>query len=74
MFVVKYHAKGHRTKYLGDKKEVVNKRCAIAFGEGLREQFEQVESEHCTLKDIKVSDTAEMMYKNSYIKVGNIKW
>ena len=34
MFVVKYHAKGHRTKYLGDKKEVVNKRCAIAFGEG----------------------------------------
>lgn len=21
-----------------------------------------------------VSDTAEMMYKNSYIKVGNIKW
>ena len=42
MFVVKYHAKGHRTKYLGDKKEVVNKRCAIAFGEGLRGQFEQV--------------------------------
>lgn len=33
MFVVKYHAKGHRTKYLGDKKEVVNKRCAIAFAE-----------------------------------------
>lgn len=27
-----------------------------------------------TLEDIKVSDTAEMMYKNSYIKVGNIKW
>lgn len=74
MFVVKYHAKGHRTKYLGDKKEVVNKRCAIAFGEGLREQFEKVESEHCTLEDIKVSDTAEMMYENSYIKVENIKW
>lgn len=48
--------------------------CAIAFGEGLREQFKQVESEHCTLEDIKVSDTAEMMDKNSYIKVGSIKW
>lgn len=74
MFVVKYHAKGHRMEYLGDKKKVVNKRCAIAFGEGLREQFKQVESEHCTLEDIKVSDTAEMMYKNSYIRVGSIKW
>ena len=74
MFVVKYHAKGHQTKYLGNKKSVVNKRCAIAFGEGLREQFKKVESEHCTLEDIKVSDIAEMMYKNSYIKVGSIKW
>lgn len=76
MFVVKYHAKGHKTKYLGwgTKKAVVNKRCAIAFGESFREQFKQVESEYCTLEDIKVSDTAEMMYKSSYIKVGSIKW
>ena len=74
MFVVKYHAKGHRTKYLGDKKDGVNKRCSIAFGEGLREQFEQVESEHFTFEDIKLSDTAEMMYDISYIKVVNIKW
>ena len=39
MFVVKYHAKGHQTEYFGNKKRVVNKRCAIAFGEDLREQF-----------------------------------
>lgn len=74
MFVVKYHAKGRRTEYFGDRKRVVNKRCAIAFGDGLREQFKQVESETCTLEDIKVSDTAEMMYKNRYIRVGSIKW
>lgn len=74
MFVVKYHAKGYRTEYFGDRKRVLNKRCAIAFGEGLREQFKQVESEHCTLEDIKVSDTAEMMYKNRYSRVGSIKW
>lgn len=74
MFVVKYHAKGYRTEYFGDRKRVVNKRCAIAFGEGLREQLKQVESEHCTLEDIKVSDIAEMMYKNRYSRVGSIKW
>ena len=74
MFVVKYHAKGRRTKYLGNKKFVVNKRCAIAFGDGLREQFKNVECECCTLEYIKVSDTAEMVYKNSYTKLGSIKW
>lgn len=74
MFVVKYHAKGYRTEYFGDRKRVVNKRCALAFGEGFREQFKQVESETCTLEDIKVSDIAEMMYKNRYIRVGSIKW
>ena len=74
MFVVKYHAKGRRTEYLGYKKRVVNKRCAIAFGDGLREQFKHVECEHCTLEDIRVSETAEMVYKNSYTKLGCIKW
>ena len=74
MFVVKYHAKGYRTEYFGDRKRVVNKRCAIAFGECLRAKFKQIESEACTLEDIKVSDTAEMMYKNGYIRVGSIKW
>ena len=75
MFVVKYHAKGKPTKYYsGGKSLVKNKRCAMAFGEGLREQFKQVESEHCTLENISVSDTAEMMYRNQYIKVNNIKW
>lgn len=74
MFVVKYHAKGHKTEYLGKKKRVVNKRCAFAFGEGLREKFKKVESEHCTLEDIKASVVAEMMYRDSYVKVGNIEW
>ena len=74
MFVVKYHAKGRRTEYLGYKKRVVNKRCAIAFGDGLREQFKHVECECCTLEDIRVSETAEMVYKNSYTKLGSIKW
>lgn len=74
MFVVKYHAKGHQTKYLGDNKAVVNKKCAMAFGEGLRGKFEQIQTEHCTLENLKVSDTTEMMYHNGYIKVGNIQW
>lgn len=74
MFILKYHAKGRMTEYLGDKKLVVNKRCAIAFGEGLRERFEKVKCEYCTLEDIKVSATAEMVYKNSFIRVGKIEW
>ena len=74
MFILKYHAKGRRTEYLGDKKRVVNKRCAIAFGEGLRERFEKVACEYCTLENIKVSATAEMVYKNSFIRVGKIEW
>lgn len=74
MFVIKYHAKGHRTEYFGDKKRVVNKKYAIAFGEGLREKFNQLESEYCLLENISASDMAEMMYENSCIKVNNIKW
>ena len=74
MFILKYHEKGRRTEYFGDKKRVVNKRCAIAFGEGLRERFEKVKCEYCNLENIKVSSTAEMVYKNSYTKLGSIKW
>ena len=74
MFILKYHAKGRRTEYFGDKKRVVNKRCAIAFGEGLRERFKKVACEYCTLEDIKVSSTAEMVYKNSFIRVCKIEW
>ena len=74
MFILKYHAKGRRTEYFGDKKRVVNKRCAIAFGEGLRDQLKTVECEYCTLENIKVSSTAEMVYKNSFIRVGEIEW
>lgn len=74
MFVVKYHAKGHQTKYLGNNKAVVNKKYAIAFGEGLRGKFEHIQTEHCTLENLKVSDTAEMMYHDCYIKVQNIQW
>lgn len=74
MFILKYHAKVRRTEYFGDKKRVVNKRCAIAFGEGLRERFKNVACEYCTLENITVSATAEMVYKNSYIRVGKIEW
>lgn len=74
MFIVKYHAKGHRTEYFGEKKRVVNKKYAIAFGEGLREKFKQLESSYCTLENISVSDMAEMMYRDSYTKVNNIRW
>ena len=74
MFILKYHEKGRRTEYFGDKKRVVNKRCAIAFGEGLRERFEKVACEYCTLENIKVSSTAEMVYKNSFIRVCKIEW
>ena len=74
MFILKYHAKGRRTEYFGDKKRLVNKRCAIAFGEGLRERFKKFACEYCTLEDINASATAEMVYKNSFIRVGKIEW
>lgn len=74
MFVVKYHRRGYKTKYLGDKKLVANKRCALAFGEDLRDKFKQVETELCTLETIKVSDIAETMYADKYVKVGKINW
>lgn len=74
MFVVKYHAKGHKTEYLGDKKSVKNKNCAFAFGENLRDKFRQIETETCTLETIKVSEAAEMMYADTYVKVGKINW
>ncbi len=74
MFVIKYHAPGHKTKYFGNEKLVVNKKYAIAFGEGLREKAKQLESEYCSLKDIRVSKIAELMYENDCIKVTNIRW
>lgn len=74
MFIIKFHAKGHKTKYFGNKKTVSTKKYALAFGEGLREQFKHLESEHCTLEKLIVSDIAEMMYQNKYVKVGSIAW
>lgn len=74
MFVIKYHKRGCKTEYLGDKKLVANKKCAFAFGENLRDKFKQVETEFCTLETIKVSDIAETMYADKYVKVGKINW
>lgn len=74
MFIIKYHAKNHPTQYFGDKKRVVNKQFALAFGENLREKYKVLESPTCTLVTIPVSQTAEMMYANTFIKVGKIAW
>ena len=74
MFIIKYHAKGHPTQYFGDKKRVVNKQCALAFGENLRDKYKVLESSTCTLVTIPVSQTAEMMYASSWVKVGKISW
>lgn len=74
MFIVKFHAKGHKTTYLGDGKIVSTKKSAMAFGEGLREQFKHLESDHCTLEKLAVSYVAEAVYLNSYIKIGSIIW
>lgn len=73
MFVIKYYAEGRQPEYFGDKR-VKSKKCAYAFGENLRNQFKAVESEHCKLENIKVSDVAEMMYADKWIKVGKIIW
>lgn len=75
MFVIKYHAKGYPTKYFGMNKKIVSKKdYAMAFGEGLRERFKQIENEHCTLETLDTSDVAEMMYRDTYVRVEHIKW
>lgn len=74
MFVIKYHAKGRKSEYFGNEKRVKNKQFALAFGEELRDKFQQLENEHCTLETIKVSDVAEMMYSDKCIKVSAINW
>lgn len=74
MFIIKYHAKGHKTKYFGNNKTVVNKSCAMAFGEGFREQAKKIESETCSLETIPVSVIADVMYHNSHIPVRKIAW
>lgn len=75
MFVIKCHAKGYPTKYFGTNKKLVSKKnYAAAFGEGMRERFKVVEGEHCTLESINVSDVAEMMYHDTYVRYENIRW
>lgn len=75
MFVIKYHAKGYPSRYFGMNKKLVSKKnYAVAFGEGLREKFGKIESEHCTLVSLDVSDVAEMMYHDTYVRMENIKW
>ena len=74
MFIIKYHAKGKKTKYFGGDKIVVNKKCALAFGENLRENFAHIENKYCKLENISVSDVAEEIYADKYIKLGKISW
>ena len=75
MFIIKYHAKGKKTKYFGaDGNLVSNKKSSVAFGENLRNKFKKLENEHCSLVTISVSEVAEMMYFNNHVKVREIKW
>lgn len=74
MFIIKYHKKGYPTKYFGNKKQVANKSCAMAFGEGFREQAEKIfeSSETASLVTIPVSVIGEIMYHDSHIPVRKI--
>lgn len=76
MFVIKYHKKGYNSMYLGGDakypKTVADKRCALAFGDNLRKNFEHLESDVTTLETIKVSKEAERKYANTWIKFNKI--
>lgn len=74
MFVIKYSCKGKQPKYFNEKKLVSTLKSATAFRELFREQFEKTCTENMSLKTIKVSDVAEIMYKDKYVKIGNISW
>ena len=74
MFIIKYHSKGHKSEYFAGEKRVKTKKYALAFGENLREKFKSWESDTCSLIELKVSDMAEMMYRDKYVKVSDISW
>lgn len=76
MFIIKYHKRGYKSMYFGgDAKNpntVTDKRCAVAFGDNLRKNFEHLESDVTTLETIKVSQEAESKYANTWIKLNKI--
>ena len=78
MFIIKYHKKGFKTKYFGKshKKDtlVSTKQSAYAIGENLREKFNKLESDTCTLIPLQVSEIAEVMYMDSMVLVKDIIW
>ena len=76
MFVIKYHKRGYNSMYLGGDtkypKTVTDKRCALAFGDNLRKNFEHLESDITTLEKVNVSPEAETKYANTWIKLNKI--
>lgn len=74
MFVIKYSHKNNKTKYFNGKKLVSTLKAAMAFGESFREQFQNECNDCMSLKTIKVSEIAEMMYRDKHIKVSSISW
>lgn len=74
MFVIKYTYRGKPTKYFSEEKLVSTLKSATAFGESFREQFQNICTENMSLKTIKVSEVAELIYKDKYIKIGKITW
>lgn len=74
MFVIKYSCKGKPTKYFTENKLISTLKSATAFGESFREQFQDACTGHMSLKTINVSEMAEIMYKDKYIKVKDIVW
>ena len=74
MFVIKYHAKGHKSEYFSRNGKVRNKRFAMAFGENLRGKFSCMESEHCALVSIDVSPVAELMYADRFVTYNKIEY
>lgn len=74
MFVIRYHKRGNHTKYFNGEKLVTTLKCAMAFGESFRSQFEEKCNGTMTLKTLNVSEIAEMMYENEYVKVKDIVW
>lgn len=76
MFILKYSKPGFKTKYGAGNRLVSDKRYAVAYGEGFRGLFEKFAEGHssCSLATIQVSDTAEMMYRDTTVRVKDIVW
>lgn len=80
MFIIKYHKKGLPTKYFGQTKKgnglVTRKENAYAFGEGARDEAEKVVEKNLimSLVSFPASEIAEEMYRDSVIRIKDIRW